>query len=105
MQFDKDFRPKNIIALGMPVCFIYPIVLDQPGKIHNIYSEYDRIQVPGANLAGKRGEGRTLPDSRNAIVNHHIPFWSPKVWGHGAVGHSDLHDPDVWANHNLHKLL
>ena len=104
MAFDRAFSPKSIIALGMPVCFIYPITLAQTDQIHNVYSEYDAIQVPGAWLAGQRGEGRTLPDSQK-VTNHHVPYWSPKVWGQRAVGHSDLHDPNVWANHRLDTLL
>lgn len=104
MVFDRKFVPKTIIALGMPVCFIYPITLDQTDQIHNVYSEYDRIQVPGAVVAGRRGEGRTLPESRK-VSNHHIPYWSPRVWGQRAVGHSDLHDQQVWANHHLETLL
>jgi hypothetical protein len=104
MVFDRSFAPKSIIALGVPVCFIYPITLDQTDQIHNVYSEHDRVQVPGAWVAGKRGEGRMLPESRK-VSNHHIPYWSPKVWGARAVGHSDLHDREVWANHHLDTLL
>lgn len=101
---EPKVKIKTFISLGTPICINYPLRLGQIQHLRNVYSEHDRIQIPGAALTGRRGEGRTLPDSAQ-IANYHVPYWDPKAWGVRSVGHSDLHEEQVWSDNDLDAIL
>jgi hypothetical protein len=98
---EPKLNVKNMVALGAPARIESPPPIGTGGRIqriHNLYSEYDQIQVAGS-LGGQRGEGRTLADGAR-ITNHHVPWEDPgtklvQVW------HSDLHEESVWRGNGL----
>lgn len=100
---DPTLAVDSMISLGTPICVDYPLRLKQIKRIDNVYSEHDIIQTAGATLTGKRGEGRTLPDS-DQVTNYHVPKWDPAAWAK-SVGHTDLHQPLVWRENHLNDLL
>ncbi len=101
---EPTLKIKTFISLGAPICIDYPLRLTQIENIRNVYSNNDWVQEAGAWVTGRRGEGRTLPDSTQ-VTNYHVPNRSPNVRGMRPVKHSDLHDPDVWRNNKLAALL
>jgi len=91
----------NLVALGSPVRIEYPPTVaagSRIQRIHNVYSEYDTIQVLGS-LGGRRGEARTLGDG-SRITNHHVP-WEDPATHLVRVGHGDLHEELVWHGNGL----
>ncbi len=100
---ERHLKVASMIALGAPICFEYALRLGQIKRIENVYSAHDYIQLGGAWWTGRRGEGRTLPDS-SRVSNHHVPFWSPRTLTR-TVDHSDLHEEDVWRSNGIEKLL
>ena len=100
---EPALKVRRFVLLGTPARFDYVPRTKQTDELHNVYSEYDLVQIPGS-YGAKRGEGRTQSD-HVAATNRHLPYWDLNLWGVRATGHGDLHHPDFWANHRLLKLL
>jgi hypothetical protein len=89
---------QKLVLLGTPSRSDYTPVLRTIGLLRNIYSFADLVQTPTGTFPHRRGEGRTVSDSRYTLNI---------VAGNGGLGpgHSDLHEPSVWKANQLDKLL
>jgi hypothetical protein len=59
----------RLFLLGTPIRTEYLPDLRNVREVHNIFSTHDHIQTPAGTLPNRRGEGRTLGDSR-LVVNY-----------------------------------
>lgn len=90
---------RKLINLGTPIRTEYIPNLDNIGALYNVFSTGDWVQQPGA-WGNKRGEGRTLADTRK-ITNRRA-----SNDGHGSnPGHSELHEENTWNASGLVDLL
>ncbi|HEY9163394.1 MAG TPA: hypothetical protein VIN57_02195 [Magnetovibrio sp.] len=91
----------QVIALGSPICLQYIPNVKAFGRIDNVFSTQDSIQVGGSmGLFGvdRRGEGRTLTEQVN-VTN----TWAEHVPNRNT--HSSLHEQTVWQSNQLQQLL
>lgn len=102
-MIEPNLKFRRLILLGTPARIQYLPRAAQTEHLHNVFSQFDSTQTLGS-WGGARGEGRTQSDHLS-VTNWHVPDWAPNIFGVNTVGHSDLHDPEVWENHQLHKLL
>ena len=99
---EPSINIRRFVLLGTPARFDFVPRASQVERAHNVYSDSDLVQVPGS-WGAQRGEGRTQSDHLQA-QNWYVPYWDPNARV-TAVGHSDLHHPDVWKNNGLLALL
>jgi hypothetical protein len=89
---------ENVVLLGTPSRMEYTPSLRIIGNLSNVYSFADVIQTPAGTFPHRRGEGRTVSDSRHTLnvlaVNSGL-----------GPSHSDLHEPSVWQTNQLDRLL
>lgn len=92
----------RLVLLGTPIDTNYtPNLVSSIDMLHNVYSHGDVIQIGGAWVGHRRGEGRSLPDSSKSL--NHVATWaSPRSFN---PGHSDLHERQVWKDNNFDGLL
>lgn len=88
----------KLVLLGTPSRSDYPPVLRTIGILSNVYSFVDLVQTPTGTFPHRRGEGRTISDSRHTLNI---------IAGNGKLGpgHSDLHEPWAWKANRLDRLL
>jgi pimeloyl-ACP methyl ester carboxylesterase len=98
-MLEPKLKVETLVMLGTPASFEYVPRLRQVGKLHNLYSRHDGVQVFGAWISSKRGEGRTQCDNLQ-VTNWHLAHLAK---GSTAVTakHGDLHHPDFWKAHDL----
>ena len=90
----SGLRIDRLICLGAPIRTDCPPDMRNVSLLANVYSHSDRVQTPFGTFPLRRGEGRTLGDDER-LVN--IPLFN--------FGHSELHEPWVWAVNHLEWLL
>lgn len=90
----------HVIALGGPICLQYIPHAQNFGRIDNVFSTKDLVQMGGSALpdVNRRSEGRTLTEQATMTNT-----WAEQV---PLVGtHSSLHEQAVWQNNQLDTLL
>jgi pimeloyl-ACP methyl ester carboxylesterase len=97
---------RKLVSLATPICLDYLPDLRQIGILHNVISLADIIQGPASFIGvSRRGDGRTLADSRRTI-NHLATEDGQGQDGQGrAPSHSELHDPATWRASGLEEKL
>jgi len=94
----------RLVLLGTPIDTKYtPNLVSSIDMLHNVYSHGDKIQIGGAWVGHRRGEGRTLPDSTKLL--NHVATWASATLFDFNPGHSDLHEKQVWKDNQFDQLL
>jgi pimeloyl-ACP methyl ester carboxylesterase len=94
-----EIQIARLVLLGTPIRDDYAPNLSAIGKIHNIYSEDDIVQLLGTWTPGlenhARGDGRTLPE---ATENKRVRTKTDNP-------HSELHTVELWRRERLADIL